>query len=438
LYQSRRLKLTTITLSIPVRKDEKDQKNELLDSFNEKVKSAVQNSGQEIADFSLILIDVPLFTKSRSQKLIDFPIVMMHIRENGTMVPYQTVGTVYEYTSLQGSEYITKLVRREFWSPSETQNNYNYKYQSFDILSGSTPVVHNPNPVVHYSGKNNTFRIPWSFLKQEDTYNLVGVLMVHNPGQQNSEPFSHTLDYLEVVRMSPNVNEIRFSDFKSLESNNPNLHDCWLEDTHMTEIFEASCKRFNRVSHDHSFQHVVIRSSVFQEESMSFEAHELSKSVWEYKNLFSVSKGYFHVAINLNDTHWVYVCFIVESKMVFYYDPDFKQETQNKVWPLLKTYIDLENNLVGTHNSWSFVTPKVFPRQKDSHNCGVFTCAAAIKFMWGVCLLQNVNEHVNSFLFPHDSKDIVHYRNVFAKILSGSIESLSTTFLGKLDNKLKP
>ena len=433
LYQSHRLKLTTITLSIPVKKTEEDQKAELLASFNEKVKSAVQTSGQEIADFSIILIDVLLFTKSRSQKLIDFPIVMMHIRENGTMVPYQTVGLVYECTSLNGSLYITKLVRREFWSPSKTQNDYNYKYQSFDILSGNTPVVHYPNP------KNNTLKIPWSFVKQENNiYNLVGVLMVHNPGQKHSEPISHTLDDCEVVRMSPNVNEIRFSDFKLLESNNPKQHNCWLEDTHMTEILEASCKKFNLLSFHHSFHHVVIRSSVFQEESMNVGTHEVSKSIWEYKNLFSVPKGYFHVAINYLDTHWVYVCFIVELKMVFYYDPDFKQETQNKVWPLLKTYIDLESKLVNTHKSWSFVTPKAFPRQKDSHNCGVFTCAAAIKLMWGVCLEQDVNEYVKSFLFPHESKDIVHYRKVFASVLSGSIESLSIEFLGKLDNKFKP
>jgi hypothetical protein len=58
--------------------------------------------------------------------------------------------------------------------------------------------------------------------------------------------------------------------------------------------------------------------------------------------------------------------------------------------------------------------------------------------MWGVYMQQDVNEYVKSFLFPHESKDIVHYRKVFASVLSGSIESLSIEFLGKLDNKFKP
>ena len=98
------------------------------------------------------------------------------------------------------------------------------------------------------------------------------------------------------------------------------------------------------------------------------------------------------IPVNLNRNHWVLVSVNLNTKTCTYYDSlggvDFSTVKQ-----ITQFFDDYFTTIPEFNKEWKYYAPTI-PKQKNSHDCGVFIC----KFM-------DYISRGNKFNFSHDDMD---------------------------------
>jgi len=126
-----------------------------------------------------------------------------------------------------------------------------------------------------------------------------------------------------------------------------------------------------------------------------YEGYAHSTFLWEYKNIFSLSRSWFFSIINYPDNeHWMFIGMHAETACFFIYDPMHDKGQIASVRSAVLVYIDLEARShadkigvdISSLRQSSTWTEKKYdgPQQFDTVNCGVLTLIAffrAISFV---------------------------------------------------------
>ena len=124
------------------------------------------------------------------------------------------------------------------------------------------------------------------------------------------------------------------------------------------------------------------------DESSLQEGYEYSKSLWEYKNIFSFPDAWFLSIINYpSSTHWMLIGIHASSKTFFIYDPQGEAGQKESIKNAISVYIDkeatssgLDVSAFGRGKEWTYIEC-IAQQQQDTYNCGTLVLIAFFRIV---------------------------------------------------------
>ena len=120
------------------------------------------------------------------------------------------------------------------------------------------------------------------------------------------------------------------------------------------------------------------------------EGYEYSKSLWEYKNIFSFPDAWFLSILNYypTATHWMLIGIHARSKVFFIYDPQGEVGQKESIKNAFSVYIDKEEaassglviSSLGRGKEWTYVEC-IAQEQLDTYNCGTLVLIAYFRIV---------------------------------------------------------
>jgi hypothetical protein len=399
-------------------------------------------------DLSVLFVEFSECDKaSGSVPIIDFPNrIAVSLAEH--VYAYQTVGALYKKVSQTGVFYATRIVSRERLGGEYKLHQCFFSSEGVVVVPETLKASyldqpdfdwnHPANVTGCFAEKKPVSFFPATITKSEprtrtksdkSKYYIAGVVLSLNEGQSlglnrsaNILPqVQNSLSEIEPVIQS-GEHIIRIREMKMFER-----EDLWLSD----EIMDRAYKKFLEVGKTkglfslddpqqpkvvvisaHSIEHAVLRFLVKDAEgsegsrkkiklckmieeptakidgSSLQEGYEYSKSLWDYKNIFSFPDAWFLSIINYPTvTHWMLIGIHARSKTFFIYDPQGEVGQKESIRNAIRVYIDKEaassglvDSSLGSAKEWTYVEC-IAQEQLDTYNCGTLVLIAFFRIV---------------------------------------------------------
>ena len=413
--------------------------NAINKTFSNSLEEILLSPAQSSLDLSVLFVEFSECDKaSGSVPIIDFPNrIAVSLAEH--VYAYQTVGALYKKVSQTGVFYATRIVSRERLGAEYVLHQCFFSSKGVEVVPETLKASYLDQPDFDWNNPANVTgcfaeKKPVSFFpatitkseprtrtttkSDKSKYYIAGVVLSLNEGQSlglnrsaNILPqVQNSLSEIEPVIQS-GEHILRIREMKMFER-----EDLWLSD----EIMERAYKKFLEVGKTkgifslddpqqpkvviisaHSIEHAVLRFLVEDAEeserasrkkklckmieeptatidgSSLQEGYEFSKSLWDYKNIFSFPDAWFLCIINYPTvTHWMLIGIHARSKTFFIYDPQGEVRQKESIRNAIRVYIDKEaasSGLVvsslGSAKEWTYVEC-IAQEQLDTYNCG--------------------------------------------------------------------
>ena len=399
-------------------------------------------------DLSVLFVEFSECDKAAgSVPIIDFPNrIAVSLAEH--VYAYQTVGALYKKVSQTGVFYATRIVSRERLGGEYKLHQCFFSSEGVVVVPETLKASyldqpdfdwnHPANVTGCFAEKKPVSFFPATITKSEprtrtksdkSKYYIAGVVLSLNEGQSlglnrsaNILPqVQNSLSEIEPVIQS-GEHIIRIREMKMFER-----EDLWLSD----EIMDRAYKKFLEVGKTkglfslddpqqpkvvvisaHSIEHAVLRFLVKDAEgsegsrkkiklckmieeptakidgSSLQEGYEHSKSLWDYKNIFSFPDAWFLSIINYpTATHWMLIGIHARSKTFFIYDPQGEVGQKESIRNAIRVYIDKEaassglvDSSLGSAKEWTYVEC-IAQEQLDTYNCGTLVLIAFFRIV---------------------------------------------------------